>query len=53
MVGNAYTYIGTFDDPDPEFGVRLRQGKESLDLLFSLSPDHLDVWVLARRTAGG
>ncbi len=47
-----YIYIGADDLPDPEFGVRLRRGMESLDVLFSLSPGHLDVWAFQRDERG-
>ena len=39
-----YIYIGANDLPEPAIGARLRRGKESLDVLFSLDSGHLDVW---------
>jgi hypothetical protein len=47
-----YIYVGADDLPDPEFGVRLRRGMESLDVLFSLSSGHLDVWAFQRDERG-
>jgi hypothetical protein len=47
-----YMYLGMFDLPEPEFGVRLKRGKESLDVLFSLSSGHLDVWTFLRDDRG-
>ena len=47
-----YMYIGASDLPEPEFGVRLRRGEESLDVLFSLSSRHLDVWTFLRDERG-
>jgi hypothetical protein len=47
-----YIYVAADDLPDPEFGVRLRRGMESLDVLFSLSSGHLDVWAFQRDERG-
>ena len=47
-----YVYVGADDLPDPEFGVRLKRGLESLDVLFSLRSGHLDVWAFQRDERG-
>ena len=47
-----YIYVGADDLPDPEFGVRLKRGMESLDILFSLRSGHLDVWAFQRDERG-
>ena len=51
-----YGYLGTFDDPIPQFGLRFKRGEESLDILISLENSrpnsHQDVWVNIRDKSG-
>jgi hypothetical protein len=47
-----YVYLSNCDFSDPRFGVRLRRGKETLDILFCLDTGHLDVWAFLRDDRG-
>jgi hypothetical protein len=48
-----YGYINADDDSDPQIGLRLRRGGDTIDVLFSHSPPgHQDVWVFVTPASG-
>jgi hypothetical protein len=47
-----YIYLNADALPTPDTGVRLRRGKECVDILFSVHDGHTDVWAFPRERRG-
>lgn len=52
-----YRFLDASDMPDPEIGLRISRGEDSIDLLFSLKPSgpsggHQDVWAFVHAERG-